>query len=324
VSEAAAQPGSTDIGQAAALTARITRLSVGCAAVLIVFKLVAWRLSDSVAMMASLADSGLDLMAALITFFAVRYAAAPPDADHRYGHGKAEALAGLIQSGLVFASAIAVGWEAVRHILHPGPLSHEGLAVIIMAVSLMLTGVLVWAQTKVLKQAASVAVAADRTHYLADIASNIAALAGIAAAALLHATWIDALAGLVVAAWLFFGAAGVFRSAADQLLDREMSDEMRSAIRKLAAEDPAVLHVHALRTRVSGPYLHIQMHLGLSPAMTLERAHEIVIAAERRLLQVYPAADILIHADPQGKAEPHGGAFSHTAEPQETAEETTG
>ncbi len=324
MTEAAAQPGSTDIDQAAALTARVTQLSVTCAGALIVLKLIAWRLSDSLAMLASLADSGLDLLAALITFFAVRYAAAPPDADHRYGHGKAEALASLVQSGLVFASAIAIGWDAVQHILRPGPLSHEGTAMIIMAASLVLTGALVWAQTRMLRQASSVAVTADRTHYMADIASNLAALAGIAAAALLHAAWIDALAGWVVAAWLFFGAAGVFRSAADQLLDREAPDQTRQLIRKLAAEDPAVLHVHELRTRASGPYLHIQMHLELPPSMTLERAHRVVVATERRLLEVFPAADILIHADPQGEAEPHGGAFAEHLDHQETPRATTG
>ncbi|HUO22418.1 MAG TPA: cation diffusion facilitator family transporter [Caulobacteraceae bacterium] len=322
--DAAAQPGSTKVDQAAALTARITRLSVACASALIVLKTVAWALSGSIAMLASLADSGLDLIAALVTFFAVRYAAVPPDSDHRYGHGKAEALASLVQSGLVFASAIAIGWEAVQHMLRPSPLSHQGLAVAIMAASLVLTGALVWAQTRVLRQAASVAVAADRTHYVADIASNLAALAGIAAAALLHAAWIDALAGFVVAAWLFFGAAGVLRSAADQLLDREAPPETREMIVKLAAQELGVLNVHELRTRVSGPYLHIQMHLELPPSMTLERAHQILIATERRLLDVYPAADILIHADPHGRAEPHGGAFAEHDEITEHAEETSG
>jgi cation diffusion facilitator family transporter len=230
----------------------------------------------------------------------------------------------LIQSGLVFASAVGIGWEAIQHMLHPAVLTHETFALVIMAASLVLTGVLVAAQTRVLRQAASVAVAADRTHYLADIASNLAALAGIAAAALLHAAWIDALAGFIVAAWLFFGAGHVFRGAADQLLDRELSDEARSSIRDLVAQDPAVLHVHALRTRASGPYVHIQLHLALAPSTTLDRAHRIVVAAERRLLEVYPAADILIHADPDGQAEPHGGAFAKSMEGQETAQETAG
>src|SRR5882757_1169413 len=121
-------PGSTPVGESAQMTAQVTLLSVSCAAVLIVLKVAAWEASGSIATLASLADSGLDLMASLATFFAVRYAVAPPDAGHRYGHGKAEAFSSLIQAGLVFASAALIGEEAVRHILHPTPLSHEGWA----------------------------------------------------------------------------------------------------------------------------------------------------------------------------------------------------
>ena len=319
-----AQPGSTDVDRAAALTSKVTTLSVACAAVLILLKAVAWRASGSVAMLASLADSGLDLIAALITYFAVRYAAAPPDSDHRYGHGKAEAVAGLAQSGLVLASAVLIGWDSVGHMLHPEPLTHQGEAVGVMAISLILTGALVWAQTRMLARAASVAVSSDRAHYLADIASNIAALAGIAGAALLHAPWIDALAGFTVAAWLFLGALSVLHSASNQLLDRELPPEARERIRALIAQDPAILHVHELRTRASGPYVHVQMHVEMQPSLTLDQAHKIIVAAEHRLLEAFPAADILIHADPYGRAEPHGGTFAEHLEGDELPEESTG
>src|SRR6201999_3648876 len=145
----------------AALTRRITIFSVAVAAVLVSLKLAAWLASGSVALLASTADSALDLVASLATFFAVRYAVAPPDATHRYGHGKAEAFASLIQAGLVFASAALIGEQAVRHILHPEPLSHEGWALGAMVVSIALTGLLVVGQGQVLKQANSVAVAGD-------------------------------------------------------------------------------------------------------------------------------------------------------------------
>ena len=221
--EAPLLPGATPVGETARLTARITLMSVTVAAVLIGVKGVAVGLSGSIATLASLADSGLDLLASLATFAAVRYAVAPPDATHRYGHGKAEAFASLIQAGLVFASAALIGEQAVRHILHPEPLSHEGWAVGAMAVSIALTGLLILGQSQVLKRARSVAVAGDRAHYAADLASNIAALIGVAAAAVLHAPWIDAAAGLLVAAWLLWGAIGVFREASFELMDHELS-----------------------------------------------------------------------------------------------------
>jgi ferrous-iron efflux pump FieF len=306
---AAPLPGSVPVAETARLTARVTILSVTCAAFLIVIKVAAWRASGSVATLASLADSGLDLLASGAAFFAVRYAVAPPDQEHRYGHGKAEAFSSLIQAGLVFASAALVGEDAVQTLLHPSPLAHEGWAMAVLAISTLCTVLLLVAQTRMLAKANSVAVSSDRAHYIADLASNVVALAGVGLAGLLTAPWIDAAAGLLVAAWLVWGAIGVFRQAAVQLMDHELSPEARAQILALAGDDPRIANIHALRTRASGPYVHIQMHAALPGDFSLEEAHQILVEAERRLLAVFPAADILIHADPQGRAESHGGAF---------------
>jgi cation diffusion facilitator family transporter len=157
-------------------------MSVAVAAILVAIKFAAWLASGSVALLASMADSGLDLLASLATFFAVRYAVAPPDAEHRFGHGKAEAFASLMQAGLVFASAALIGQEAIRHFFDPHPLEQGGWAMLVMVVSTVLTSVLIAAQTRVLRQTASVAVSGDRAHYATDLASNIIALGGIAAA----------------------------------------------------------------------------------------------------------------------------------------------
>lgn len=318
------EPGSASVAQSTALTSRVTTWSVSCALVLVALKLGAWWFSGSIAVLASMADSGLDVLAALATFFAVRYAAIPPDSDHRFGHGKAEAFASLVQSGLVFASAVLIGWDAIEHILKPAPLSHEGAAMVVMVVSLALSSALVMAQTRVLRRAASVAVAGDRAHYIADVASNIAALTGIAAAFLLRTPWIDAAAGLIVAAWLLWGAVGVFHASSHQLLDHELSAQARERIRALAGDDPNILHIHELRTRASGPYVHIQMHAELPPSMSLETAHHIIVSAERRVLKAFPAADILIHADPFGRAEPHGGPFPEQYDGTPPSEDSSG
>ncbi|MFN3520840.1 MAG: cation diffusion facilitator family transporter [Phenylobacterium sp.] len=298
--------------QAAALTRRVTLMSVGTAAVLVSIKVAAWLVSGSVALLASAADSGLDLIASLVTFFAVRYAAAPPDAEHRFGHGKAEAFASLMQGGLVFASAALIGQEAIRHLFQPHPLEAEGWAVAVMIVSTVLTALLISAQSRVLRQTASVAVSGDRAHYATDLASNLVALLGIAASAVLGVNNLDAVAAIVVAALLLWGAVGVFREASNQLMDRELPEEDRARIVSLITEDRAMTGVHQLRTRASGPYVHIQMHVDLDPDLTLEAAHAAIVRAEKRVLAEFPAADILIHADPRGRAEPHGGAFAET------------
>ncbi len=297
----------------AADSARLTRwvslLSVSMASLLVTLKAVAWMVSGSVALLASTADSALDLVASLVTFFAVRYAAAPPDAEHRFGHGKAEAFASLVQAGLVFASAALIGQEAIRHLYEPHPLAQESWAVLVMALSTVLTLGLLAAQTRVLRQTQSVAISGDRAHYTTDLASNLIALIGIGASSFFGLNNLDALAAIGVTLLLLWGAVSVFREAASQLMDRELPEDQRAQIISIMTQDPKISDVHQLRTRSSGPYVHIQMHVDLDPDLSLEEAHRLMVAAENRLLVVFPAADIILHPDPHGRAEPHGGAF---------------
>lgn len=217
-----------------------------------------------------------------------------------------------MQGGLVFASSALIGQEAIRHLFEPHPLQAEGWAVAVMVVSTILTGFLIAAQTQVLRKTASVAVSGDRAHYATDLASNLIALVGIAAAAMIGVNGIDAIAALVVAALLLWGAIGVFREASNQLMDRELSEDSRAKIVELITADGSLTDVHQLRTRASGPYVHIQMHVDLDPELTLDAAHAAIVKAEKRVLEVFPSADILIHADPRGRAEPHGGAFAES------------
>ena len=288
-------------GSAATLSTRqITGLSVGVAVLLIAMKAFALGASGSVSILASLADSSLDLIASLATFYAVRWAAAPADADHRFGHGKGEAMAALVQAGLVFASAVFVGWEALQRIFDPRPVTGGTWAVGVVVVSIILTGLLVWLQTRSLKSSGSMAVSADRAHYAADLASSVVVLIGVASGAWLAAPGLDAAAGLVVAVWLFWGAFGLLKGAGDQLLDREASDADRIALTNAVLSDPRVGGVHQLRTRMSGERLIVQMHVDLDRTLSFEASHDIVVAAERRVQAAFAGADVLIHADPRG------------------------
>jgi cation diffusion facilitator family transporter len=295
-------------------TRNVALLSVATATVLIIVKAIAWQASDSVAILASLSDSALDLVASLVTLFAVRYAAAPPDAEHRFGHGKAEAFSSLVQGGLVFASGALIGREAFHAFLNPRPVEHGLAGVIVMIISIVLTLGLITAQTRVLKASGSIAIAGDRAHYAADLGSNAVALIGVGAASWLGLSWLDAAAGLIVALWLIWGAIGVFREASGQLMDTELPEEDRAKILALVTADPRILGIHQLRTRASGPYVHMQMHADLAADISLAEAHTIMVEAENRLLEAFPAADILIHPDPRGKAEPHGGLFAQPVE----------
>jgi cation diffusion facilitator family transporter len=307
----------------AAATRRVTLYSVLTALILIVLKGSSWWTSGSVAVLASLADSALDLVAALATFYAVRYAAEPPDAEHRFGHGKAESFASLLQAALVFASGALVAREAIVRLMHPQPVRQGAWAAGVLVISIVLTALLVSAQSRALKAQGSVAVASDRTHYVLDLLSNVAALIGVVGAAFLKIGWLDGAAGLVVSGWFFWGAVKVFREAAGQLMDTSLPPEAHARIVALVTADARLTGVHQLRTRVSGPYVLMQMHADLDPQLTLEEAHKIVVGAEKRILEEFPAADIIIHADPRGRAEPHGGAFHEVEEAREEAQAGT-
>lgn len=297
-------PSAPSAVDAAAIARRITTLSVATAAVLIALKAFAFGASGSISILASLTDSGLDLIASLVTFVAVRWAAAPPDDEHRYGHGKGEAMAALVQAGLIFASAIFIGWEAIQRIFDPRPVSSGGWAISVILISIALTSGLIWLQSRAVKATGSLAVAADRSHYAADLAANVVVLIGVFSGALLKAPGLDAAAGLVVAVWLFWGAFGLLRSASDPLLDRAVSDEDHRAITAAVLSDPRILGAHRLRTRTSGAVVMIQMHVDLDPALTLQAAHDILSEAEDRIRLAVPSADIILHPDPRGQTAP--------------------
>ncbi len=297
-----------DLDDVHAATRSITRLSVAVAVVLIALKAFALGASGSVSILASLADSTLDLVASLGVFFAVRWAALPADEDHRYGHGKGEALAAMVQAGLVFASALFVGWEAVQRIFDPRPVSSGAWSVLVMLVSIALTGWLVWMQGRAVRSSGSMAVEADRAHYAADLAANGVVLIGVISGAFLAAPGLDAAAGLIVAVWLFWGAIALLRTSADHLVDKALPDADRVAITTAVLADPRISGVHQLRTRLAGSVVMIQMHVDLDPALTLDAAHAIVVEAENRLLAAFPRADILIHPDPRGRAGIQDGA----------------
>ena len=299
-----------DLDDAHAATREITRLSVGVAVVLIALKAFALGASGSVSILATLADSTLDLVASLGVFFAVRWAALPADEDHRYGHGKGEALAAMVQAGLVFASALFVGWESVQRIFDPRPVTSGTWSVLVVLASIALTGWLVWMQGRAVRRSDSLAVKADRSHYTADLASNAVVLIGVVSGAWLAAPGLDAAAGLIVSVWLFWGGLTLLKSSADHLVDKAIPDADRVAITTAVLADPRISGVHQLRTRLAGQTVMIQMHIDLDPDLTLDAAHAIVVEAENRILAAFPRADILIHPDPRGRAEPTSDALA--------------
>lgn len=278
--------------------------SVTVALILVAIKSWAWFATGSVALLGSLADSALDLLASTMTFFAVRFALEPADREHRFGHGKLEAIAGLVQSVIITASAAYVAFEAIKRLLSPEQVEAAIAGIVVMLVSLVLTVALVVFQRFVVKQTNSLAIGADALHYKADVLTNVAVLAAIAASSGLGWYLADPILGLIVAIVILISVRAIVVQAMDILLDRELPGDLRADIVEIAKRHTDVLGVHDLRTRSSGAHRFIQFHLELPPQLSLARAHEISDDVEAALLARFPNAEIIIHADPYGLDEP--------------------
>lgn len=293
----------TNDNRSGVLMERAALAAVAVAALLAALKAVAWWWTDSVAMLASFADSALDLLASGVNALAIRHALTPADREHRFGHGKAEAVAGLGQAVLVGASALFLVWQSVVHIMAPAPLAAGGLGLAVMLVSIAATFALTRYQGHVARVSGSLAVAADRLHYAGDLAGNLAVILALGLSFWLGWLWADGVFGLVIAGTLAWSAWSIVVQSFDQLIDRELPEEDRTRIKRIAGAEPGVRGVHDLRTRASGGNIFIQVHLEMDAALPLAAAHDISDRVEEALLTAFPNADILIHEDPAGVVE---------------------
>jgi len=296
--------------QAAGLMRRAAIASVSVSLFLVAIKTFAYFASHSVAMLASLADSALDLFTSSLNLIAIRSALTPADAEHRFGHGKAEPLAGLAQGAFITASALFLVIQAVNRILVPEPIDHSIAALVVMCIAIACAIALILYQRKVVARTGSLAVDADQTHYLGDLVTNIGVVLALLLSTGLGWTLADPLIAIAVAGIMLFTALGVGRQSFNQLMDRELPDSERDRIVRIARAHTAVKNVHDLKTRAAGLSTFIQLHLGLDPKISLTEAHTISDAVERALLEAYPGADIIIHQDPAG-LEPLPPDFSH-------------
>ncbi len=274
-----------------------TQASLAVALTLIGVKLTAWWLTDSVSLLASLLDSSADLVASLLTFLAVRWSLIPPDHDHRFGHGKAEALAALAQSMFILGSAVMLGLQAANRLLNPQPMQNIEVGLGIMLLSMLLTAALVTFQYYVVRRTQSTAIRADALHYATDLLSNAAVIV-----ALLLAVWgmqrADAVVGLAIAAYVAWSAIAIARDALNQLMDRELDDAIVRDVRERALGVEGVHGIASLRSRQGGNVYFFELYIVLDDRLPLRRAHDIGDAVRDAIVRAYPGADIMIHEEP--------------------------
>lgn len=287
--------------------ARLMRLAtfaaLATALTLALAKAIAWWLSGSVSLLAGLTDSLLDGAASLLNLIAVHYALRPADEDHRYGHGKAEALAGLGQALFIGTSALLVGSHAIDRLLNPEPIGAPALGIAVMLLSLALTIALLLFQSHVVKLTGSTAIRADSLHYRSDLLLNSSILL-----ALLLASYgwpqLDAIFGIGIALYIFWCAISIVREAASVLMDQELDPQISAQMHNLACAVPGVLGVHDLRTRLSGTRWFVQLHAELPGELSLQEAHALCEQVENAIREQFPRAEILVHADPSSVVKP--------------------
>lgn len=303
--------GSADRGT---LTKRAAMASISMALFLVAVKTYAAWDTRSVAMLGSLADTTLDFIASLITFLGVRWAAMPADEEHRYGHGKAESLAALVQVILITISAMGIAWRAVDRLRSGRATEGLELGIGVSIIAMVATFALLGYQRYVIRKTGSVAIMTDHVHYQTDVLLNVSVIVALLLDQLLGWRLADPLFGFAIAAWLMYGAWSAASHSVDQLMDREWPLGEREAFIAAAQEYPELAGLHDLRTRTSGAHRFVQFHVWVPGDWTVTEAHQRMDAVEEKLQQRFPGCEIIIHLDPEGHIDREGILPKHLTE----------
>jgi ferrous-iron efflux pump FieF len=271
--------------------------STSTALILVVIKLYAWLVTDSSAMLASTTDSILDLFVSIMSIVILRFALAPADKEHSFGHGKAESLAGLVQASFVLGSAIILIFSGVSRFLNPQVIVKSEVAIWVTIISIVLTLILVAFQRYVIKRTGSIIISGDSLHYQSDIFLNLGVLAAII---LSQGIWLqaDGFFTILVALYLVFGAGQIMVQSVSQLMDSKLSDEELTQIKTIVLAHKQAIGIHELRTRQSGVQKFIQFHLELSDDLSLLEAHSIGDEIEAGICSALAPCEVFIHQDP--------------------------
>ena len=285
---------------AARLMKMATYGAVTVASSLVLFKFGAWIATESLSLLSTLIDSLLDVGASLINLYAVHHALQPADKEHRFGHGKAEPLAGLAQAAFISGSALFILFEAGDRLLHPRDVVNIDAGLGVMGVSIVFTLLLIGFQRYVVKKTGSVAIQADSMHYKMDVLVNLGVIVSLVLVSRFGWLFVDPLIAVAIALYIFRGAWEIGTKSLDLLMDHELPENERKRIEEIALGHPGVLGLHDMRTRSSGMNLFIQFHLDMNGGISLKEAHVIAEAVMYKIEDAFPNAEVLIHEDPAG------------------------
>jgi ferrous-iron efflux pump FieF len=288
-----------------AATRFATTVAVAMALLLILLKGYAWLNSGSVALLGSLADSFLDLVTSSVMFVAVRYASQPADDEHRFGHGKAEAIAALMQGGLTTVSAILLAYTSVQRFVVGQKVDAPEGGIIVSVIAIVTTLILVLVQRRAIAKTGSVAIEADHAHYQGDVLLNSAVIIALVLESYVHLRGADNVFGVIIAGVILFNGYRAARRAWDMLMDKSWPEMERAQLLALVKAHPDVRHIHELRARTSGFDKFVDFHIWVDPLLTVAQGHRIAHDVEDELAKQFPHTDFLIHVEPDSPNERH-------------------
>lgn len=284
-------------GQTSRLVKSAASMAMLVSVLLIVIKAFAWGQTGASSILTSLADSSLDLVVSFMNFLAIRIAFSPADSGHPFGHGKAESLAALMQSAFIFGSAFVLALHSIERLINPIEIADWHVGMWVMIISTALTVSLVLYQRWVAKRTGSLAVKADSAHYSADILANISIVIAMLLSSL-HFLWVDPVVSCVIILMLIKSAYGIAKEALDMLMDHSLGDEFLTFIEEQTQKIDGIMGYHDLKSRKSGNKEFIQIHLDMSPNITLRKAHDLGQKLEQAIIDIYPRAEVIVHHDP--------------------------
>ncbi len=278
---------------------RTALVSVLAACALIALKVAAGIPSHSLGLLSEAAHSGIDLVAALLTFFAVGVAGRPADPSHAYGHGKAEHLAALAEAATLVVAAVFISWRAVSHLtgLSPTSVHAEWYALLALAVVISVDFSRMLVSLRAGRRYGSAALQANAVHFASDLAGSVAVLGGLLG---VRAGWkeADSAAALFVAALVLAAAARLMRRNVDVLMDRVPSEAHAIASRAIGALEPAV-ELRRLRMRQAGGRQFADVVIGVPPGAAVGQGHAAADAVEAAVHDALPKSDVVVHVEPQ-------------------------
>ena len=289
---------------------RATRLalgSVGIAVAVLALKAAAWWLTGSVALMADALESVVNVAAALAALIAISLSAAPPDANHPYGHAKAEYFSAVLEGALIIVAALLIlneAWGAWRSPRAPD-VPWIGLGISVVATAINAGWAVVLRRNG--KRLRSPALLADAKHLMSDVITSIGVVVGVGAVALTGILWLDPLLAALTALNILFSGFHLLRQSVGGLMDEAVEPELLARIRSLMSQEAeGALEMHDLRTRHSGRTTFVEFHLVVPGELTVREAHEICDRIEAALKAELGTAVITIHVEPEVKAKHHG------------------